>query len=797
MHNKYPTLLILFLGAIILLSTFTISQSNLGIDNPNLPKIESKPGTTIISNTNYSSVNVNNSQYLQGYTPLTLPISTAANLLFGPWAYNMTQPFTDWLALDLFVPYTGATKNVNLNNHNLTLGGNNNYSGTIGMERSSDLLGNGGGLTIDAGGGALGFNNREGGNLTLKSGVSTGTQSSSIRFFTSSSQGNSPFDNPSTERVVIDGNGNMFVLTGNFTAPNICYSNGTNCISSSYNATYNIWAYNQTIPANTYTESRTNYSYNIYSLDTDPSLLALYRMEKGNGTFFADETGLNNATCTSCPAYTTQGSVFGAYTFDGRANMLTSRISATASMNTTNLTFSLWFKRSGSEASQQILISPQNQPLMLGISGNAIMVWPDASDLPALSFAYTLNVNQWYYVTFQPTYYYNASGDAVSNTTVYINGAYAGSAYGPAHAWHNQNNVTNIGAYTAGSKWFNGSIDDIRIYNRTLTLTEIQTIYTTSKYSPKALNAWTESPAYETISLMNASWLWTFNATYDAATGGLVNGLVAWYGFDNWSWAGENSTRVIDYSGNNNNGTNNGATPTSGVIGGAYSFNGSGAYINLGNTLTANASTQTAWIYPTTYYNTPQVISSQNAIGNIYLRVHTNGQLVCGNSNFTNQFENQVGPANIIPLNKWSFVACTVDNFGNSQGYVNSNNYTINNLGVNYINAKLLKIGYEVASGRYYNGSIDDVRIYNRSLSQTEITALYNQGAQKYNNQYDLSYQFAQSTRTTLSGYVPYTGATANLSLGSGNNISLGTQITFGNGGYMKDNGTAVIIGHS
>jgi len=30
---------------------------------------------------------------------------------------------------------------------------------------------------------------------------------------------------------------------------------------------------------------------------------------------------------------------------------------------------------------------------------------------------------------------------------------------------------------------------------------------------------------------------------------------------------------------------------------------------------------------------------------------------------------------------------------------------------------------------QYFNGLIDDVRIYNRVLSETEITALYNQAA--------------------------------------------------------------------
>ena len=40
-----------------------------------------------------------------------------------------------------------------------------------------------------------------------------------------------------------------------------------------------------------------------------------------------------------------------------------------------------------------------------------------------------------------------------------------------------------------------------------------------------------------------------------------------------------------------------------------------------------------------------------------------------------------------------------------------------------------LAIGKNPAgSDRYYNGNIDDIRIYNRALSEDEIQALYHEG---------------------------------------------------------------------
>lgn len=41
-----------------------------------------------------------------------------------------------------------------------------------------------------------------------------------------------------------------------------------------------------------------------------------------------------------------------------------------------------------------------------------------------------------------------------------------------------------------------------------------------------------------------------------------------------------------------------------------------------------------------------------------------------------------------------------------------------------------LRIGQQkTGAGRWFNGSIDDVRVYNRALSGSEITALYTNGA--------------------------------------------------------------------
>lgn len=79
---------------------------------------------------NYSNVDVNNSQYLQGYTPTTLKdwIQTAFNSIYCKLTgCNITGDlkvdgtiYGDWNGSSNYVPYTGATSDVNLGTYDLT-----------------------------------------------------------------------------------------------------------------------------------------------------------------------------------------------------------------------------------------------------------------------------------------------------------------------------------------------------------------------------------------------------------------------------------------------------------------------------------------------------------------------------------------------------------------------------------------------------------------------------------------------------------------------------------------------------
>jgi prepilin-type N-terminal cleavage/methylation domain-containing protein len=153
-------------------------------------------------------------------------------------------------------------------------------------------------------------------------------------------------------------------------------------------------------------------------------------------------------------------------------------------------------------------------------------------------------------------------------------------------------------------------------------------------------------------------------------------------------------------------------------------------YVNVtsSNTLNVPQITMTAWIYLNSY-------SCPNDRGII---LNKEGQyewgVRCGSGNLDAAISpnwSWYGTTEIIPLNSWSFVAVSWD--GNVQKYyINgrlSQSYSLPNKGNIPAGNECLRIGGRGGCGNaysFFNGVIDDVRIYSRALSDAEILDLYN-----------------------------------------------------------------------
>ena len=200
-----------------------------------------------------------------------------------------------------------------------------------------------------------------------------------------------------------------------------------------------------------------------------------------------------------------------------------------------------------------------------------------------------------------------------------------------------------------------------------------------------------------------------------------TNGLVLAFGFN------ENSgTTVNDASGQRNNGAVSNTAWTTGKFGQALSFNGTSSWVTVNNATSLNLSnrmTLEVWVYPTTTSGWRTVIMREpNA--NYYLDSSNGSFTGAGPSAGVNNGSNQdVYGSSSLPLNTWSHLAATWDGT-TLRVYVNGAQVASKAIGQAIVaTTSPLHIGGNSNWGEYFAGKIDEVRVYNRALSQAEIQA--------------------------------------------------------------------------
>ncbi len=219
---------------------------------------------------------------------------------------------------------------------------------------------------------------------------------------------------------------------------------------------------------------------------------------------------------------------------------------------------------------------------------------------------------------------------------------------------------------------------------------------------------------------------------------GLNDGLAAYYPFNG---------NANDESGNGNNGTVNGATPTTGLLGSAYSFDGINDSIRVPDADGLDPySTQEITI--ATWLNLPSYQTQNGSyvwgiVGKTVTSGRENGGFVLDIRNANSPSPSDVGKLHfgivydglhfqyawsdtLVPLNQWVHVAFTHDASNNSNFYINGqpagSDTTITQTFEN--TSHDLWIGHSGSFADYFYGGMDDVRLYNRALSADEIKQL-------------------------------------------------------------------------
>jgi len=197
-------------------------------------------------------------------------------------------------------------------------------------------------------------------------------------------------------------------------------------------------------------------------------------------------------------------------------------------------------------------------------------------------------------------------------------------------------------------------------------------------------------------------------------------GLVLAYSFDQGS-----GTTVPDGSGKGNTGTlTNTSWSGAGKYGGALSFNGSSSWVTAADSATldlTNGMTLEGWVNPSAGGTTWRtVLIKQNTNALVYsMYSNTDTQRPSGHV-FTNTEFDTRGTA-AVPLNTWTFLSATYDGAA-LRFYVNGTQVSSKAVTGSMPNSSgVLRIGGNSVWGEYFAGLIDNVRVYSRALSASEI----------------------------------------------------------------------------
>jgi hypothetical protein len=449
------------------------------------------------------------------------------------------------------------------------------------------------------------------------------------------------------------------------------------------------------------------------------------RFDEASGTVAKDSTSSGfNGTHNNTPTIQTEDMCVAGKClwFDGTNNENVSKADEALLdfVAADNFTIQAWVKRNGASSANNFILTKAQSgytgyKLYQDASGDYCFDVSDGSNTDtACTSAVDFDDDKWHLVQGVKT--------GTTDITLYVDGNQRAQDASIAAT----GTLANAGTFYIGvdldgtsNEWL-GFIDEVKVYPYARSAAQIATDYN-SRGSSKGSSAVIASGAKQSLS----------------------NGLVGYWKMDEASA----TTTTTDSSGNGNTGSINlwggGNTATSsarvgGKFGGGIDFDGGDDYVDVGddNSLDLiNDLTMGFWVKPSSVQSSSANIlrkdaglvdSNRNGFGIEMNGVANSNEYIAGwkhdstNECWTNIFS--------LTSDVWQHVVVTKDDTvltayvnGVSTGSCTGGDSTI---GTNTVSLQIG--GWTVYSSRYFNGQIDEVRIYNRALSGAEVVDLYN-----------------------------------------------------------------------
>ena len=424
----------------------------------------------------------------------------------------------------------------------------------------------------------------------------------------------------------------------------------------------------------------------------DSGLVGHWEMEDASGGA-VDSINSNNASEAGSGTYTYQvdGKIGNAIQLNQDPNPLLNAGNASELRITGAITVAGWLKKN--TASSVYLVSKRggvpNRGYRLEIrsAGEAnFSISPDGTNLEESGWSTTAtSVGEWHHVVgvYEPS----------TRVAVYIDGVLESeNTTSISPSIHNSTQDFIISGWTnGGGSTIDGSVDDIRVYDRAISEAEIMALYELGNNNPSSLDLY-------------------------------------------WKLDELSGTTAVDSSGKGINGTlNNFDTPpawtSAGIVGGSLLFDGTDDYIDssVSADFSAGGYTLSSWVKTTTTSD-GRIFSKLSSASNQKWLMYMPGldRVECGLSDGAVQESFLTGAS--VNDGQWHHIACVVDT-SNIQVYVDgvagtsgTHDNTLITNGANW------EIGRNNSDLEHFNGHMDEVRVYAHALSPTEIDALYKKG---------------------------------------------------------------------
>ena len=467
-------------------------------------------------------------------------------------------------------------------------------------------------------------------------------------------------------------------------------------------------------------------------------LYGYWKLDETSGNA-ADSTGNGyTGTCTNI-TYTASGKVSRCYTFNGSTSHV---YLGNVIKPTTAVSFSFWFKTTGTASEAFFIEHTEYDGAWKGFrcsiydNGAIGILFANGNDLQMLDAAYSSGKDddQWHHVLV-----------TFNGTTVYI---YFDGTKNSGWSWpYTIAYVTStpnlaFGSNSSGGLVLDGEMDEIAIWNRALSDTEASDLYNSGSGSTYPWSTTGElagtSNGVASVSASIASsgggLVGSSNGTSSVVgitleVSTLTNGLMGWWGLDE-----QTGNTCYDDTPNNLDGTGANITyGTNGVIDDCYTFNGTSSYVGFGAVAQPTSGiTISAWIrlsghpaeekwiihneqYSTNWYGYRLTVYQEGAWGYILMNgAGSNLDIYVSTDDVADGYWHHV----VITWNGTTAYHYT-DNVKATGGtWVNTIAYS----------TAVLEFGRALWSSKYFGGNLDLVGIWNRALTDAEVSALYAQG---------------------------------------------------------------------